>query len=183
MSKDIRNELRNLKREIVKGQNREPICYDPSDYITDMEDVELVLVFKGTYYKKKDAADLSKVLSMFNHELDSRKLRRLIDDKSKWNYLWALGIGTHYIKMTASDKYYICTDGNVLKKNLHPIRRNMYNSYVEVVLNGERQNVNRAVMVFEYFVEDDIYENELYFISGDMSDCSIDNISRKTRKR
>ena len=180
---DLRNEVRDLKRIFLEIQDgMEPHFYDPSEYILLKDDLVLVLKFKGAYFSLNETSVLSKTLGRFNINCDSPTIKRIAGDSSRWKELWAMGIETHYIKMTLVGRW-ICSDGNVLRKNLTPYRTNKSNSFIQFETATEIYDVNRAEAVFKYFVNPEVDSTQIFWRDGNFNNCSVDNITIKNLER
>lgn len=176
---DLRNEVRDLKRMFIEIQEgMEPHFYDPSEYILLKEGLVLVLKFKGVYFSINETNLLSKTLGRYGIECDSPTIKRIAGDSRRWKELWGMGIETHYMKMTQVDRW-ICSDGNVLKKNLTPYRTNKSNSFIKFETETDMYNINRAEAVFKYFINPEVDSTVIFWRDGNFNDCGVDNITVK----
>lgn len=180
---DLRNEVRDLKRMFLEIQNgMEPHFYDPSEYILLKDDLVLVLKFKGVYFSLNETSLLSKTLARHGISCDSPTIKRIAADSKRWKELWGMGIETHYVKMTPVGRW-ICSDGNVLKKNLTPYRTNKSSSFIQFETETEIYDINRAEAVFKYFIDPEVDSTEIFWRDGNFNNCGVDNITVKNFKR
>lgn len=180
---DLRNEVRDLKKIFLEIKNEmAPEFYDPIDYIQIKSNLKPILKFRGVYFSENQFEALSKALGRIGVACDSRTLKRLLLDKARWIELWAMGIQTHYMKLSKIGKW-VCSDGNILKSNFTPYKTNKSNSYIYFTDSDYEYNVNRATVVYKYFIDEDIVSDDIFWIDGDFNNCSVSNLKIKEFKR
>lgn len=180
---DLRNEIRDLKRMFVELEKElNPVFYDPIEYIQLIDELEVVLKFKNNYFAVSDMNTLSKALGRININCDSRTLKRLVEDKSRWKELWSMGIETQYMKQTMSGRW-VCSDGNILRKNLTAYKTKKTSSFIELTSDDYIVEVNRAKEIFSYFINEEVEDEEIYWIDGNFNNCEVCNLRIKDRSK
>lgn len=174
---DFRNEIRDVKRMVqdllIEVQ---PKFYSPYEYIKVKDNFELLLCHRGVYYKSSNLAALCRTLARHHIDIDSRTLRRLMDNPDRWNEIWGLGVETVVGKRTESGRW-ICSDGNFLKSNLSRYITSPKHStiYLTDAFTGEEESFNRAEWVYWTFINPD-YEGTIYFTDGNYTNCAVYNL-------
>jgi len=177
---DFRNEIRDMKimmHDLLVEVR--PKFYNPYDYIRVEDSFETLLCYKGVYFKSTTLAALGRTMARVGVEIDSRTLKRLMEDQNRWNELWALGIETVVGKQAKSGRW-VCSDGNFLKSNLSVYINNPKSSsiYMKDANSDEEYIYNRANWVYSIFIdpEFDINDGVIFFTDKTYTNCAVYNL-------
>lgn len=94
-----------------------------------------------------------------------------------------MGIQPVFAVKLVGSNYLITTDGVLVSHQKLSRRVNRpYDSFVNLVSEGERYNFNLASFIWQAFIDRDVNNEDVpfYFIDGDMGNCALSNLERKT---
>lgn len=181
------NKLEDIENKVNKlyDEHREPQWYNPWELIKyKCKGLEIIWRYKGVYHRNmKELYELVS-LNVVNPELLVKypTFSKYLNDELKAAWMCTLGIQPVFIVPASPTNYSITTDG-VFVSNDKLSRRNTrpYDSYTNFVVDGERINVNVALMVWQAFIDENSTEEEkgFYFIDGDMSNTALNNLDKR----
>lgn len=177
---NIFEKVKDLEQSVIRLHKEfaEIPYYSPWEYNLNPK-YELIWRFKKVYYN--NITDLFKTI---NPDVDKRTFTRYISEEANLPKALAMGIQPVFAAKI-SDRSYITTDGVPLSiASLTALAYNPTQNLFNTTTNGEHITLNRAVLVMENFLYNGrVGKEEVFFLDNDWTNCRINNLTFKDRKR
>lgn len=152
---------------------------DYTEYIkTDLKQFTVIWKYDGKYFKNKNEL-FNRVVKEQGYDKSLRTFQALLDNPARQEEMWDYKIQMIFAIIRPKINYYLTCEGWLLTKNkLSWVRKDPYNSYFKMIIDGEYLTFNRAYNVYKLFI-DPSYDEKPYHIDGFYGNCGVDNLIRK----
>jgi hypothetical protein len=183
--------LDGIERQLDKLYQKhwEPHWYNPWELVKNIPtSLEIIWRYKGSYTRNMKELYELVVLNVANPNnlVKYPTFCKYLNDESKAAWMNMMGIQAVFAVRLRISNYLITTDGTLVSADkLTKRSSSSSSSYINLVVEGERVNLNLAALVWKIFVNFDSKINEdleFYFIDENVSNCALYNLGVKTPK-